>query len=465
MAPMVYRISKRERVLLLILAVIILAALFYQFVLIPQEKAIEKLKEEKADFELERETIQEILSKENSLDKEWKDVKKAYDTEIAKYNLGMDQPELIRMLNSITDSSKIKISGVSFKEPEAMDMEDVDASISEVTFEYKGGYSDLENLLSQLRNNPKKFLIDQLSLNRDKEDVLSGKLALNAISYANAGKDKNGYFYNTEYENQGKEDPFKAYEGYKEISVTDNTDDDDIKADDGYNMDSNEKNEERRTVLADLESDNIYYMGTSSEVTGKVERFGNAKHGKTSVRAEYFISTGYQPEKAYVVLDDQNISIKYPPSSIGIWAFSYGYSPVTVGLRFQDMDGEKIDLDLEKGVNWIGWKYISATPPQDINIYPLKLDRVYMELGADRNDYGVLLFDRIEAAYPENCDNYFEDLESYTFYVVKPGDTIMGISKSFHGTGSGLKYQNLMKDNGLKENSVLETGRILVIRK
>jgi len=130
-------------------------------------------------------------------------------------------------------------------------------------------------------------------------------------------------------------------------------------------------------------------------------------------------------------------------------------------MRFQDMDGRKIYLELAKGVNWTGWQFISASPPQDINIYPLTLDRIYFELEPNRDDYGVMLFDQIEADYPSNKKNEVLEEHNYIFYVVKPGDTLKTISKKFYNTES--YHTKLAKDNALDINDELKAGKVLVI--
>ena len=84
-----------------------------------------------------------------------------------------------------------------------------------------------------------------------------------------------------------------------------------------------------------------------------------------------------------------------------------------------------------------------------------------MQLGANRDDFGVILFDRIEASYPLN-DEEIEEIPGYDFYVVKPGDTLKSISEKFYGTQS--QYKNIMRDNGLSETSVITSGKVLVIR-
>ena len=442
-------ISKKEKNLLLILFTAIVFWVSYKYVLTPQSESLSRLKNEKDVYESQLFETEEFIASENALNREWENLNAEYKMISQKYYPSIDQPEIIHMLNSIIDNGKLEIPSMSFGEPEALEIEGIEANHLDIFLPFRGSFIDLELFLSELSNSPKRFLINQLSLTKENNNMLSGQISMSSFTYEGEKATKDGYFYVNAYNSPSKVNPFTAFEGYVEVPV--------------YSGDPLEDaTEEKRALLADLEDDHIYYMGTSSEVTGKVSRFGTAKYGKTSIRAEYFISTGYQPERAYVVLDDQNINIKYPPPSIGIWAFSYGYSPVTVGLRFQDMDGRKIDVELERGVNWTGWKYISASPPQDINVYPLKLDRVYMELGSNRDDYGVLLFDRIEASYPSEDDKK-EEMASYVFYVVKPGDTLKSISESFYGSES--QYKKLMKDNGLVENTILEAGKVLVIQK
>lgn len=438
-------ISRKEKSLLLLLFSVIILWLFYKFVMTPQEAAIKQLQMDKAMLEKEKVLMQEVLSKDKMINSELEAVRNEYQQTAQKYYYGSDQPELMHMLNGIVDSSKLEIISMSFEKPEKAELEGIDAELSGVALAYKGSFSDLENLLSVLRHSPKRLLIEQLSLDRKDKDKLDGQLTLNAIGYKGSQDNKEGYFYSNGNAAKGKTDPFEAFKGYVEVA-------------DG----TGEGGQEKRALLSDLESDAIYYMAAGSGVTGKVDRIKGGKYGQTSIRAEYYISTGYQPERAYVVLDDQDISMKYPAPAIGVWAYSYGYSPATLGMRFQTLDGEKIDIKLSEGINWIGWKYISAAPPQDVKLYPIKLDRLYMELGPNKDDYGVLLFDRLEASYPNNEEGSAAS-QSFDFYVVQPGDTLMDISERFYG--SKYKYASIMKDNSLVSEEQLEAGKILVIRK
>lgn len=159
-------------------------------------------------------------------------------------------------------------------------------------------------------------------------------------------------------------------------------------------------------------------------------------------------------------LSNRNITIKYPPTTIGLWVYSYGYSPITLGLRMKGQVGEKIDIELSKGISWLGWNYIEASPPADLSLYPLDLDKVYIELEYNRNDWGVLLFDRIEANYPGG--NSIMN-ESFTFYIVEKDDTLDKISMKFYGTTN--KKNIIMKFNELNSDKDIREGKVLAIPK
>ena len=441
-------VSKRERNLLLVLLVAVLAFLAFWFVLTPQGKAIGVLKEEKIHYDNEMAKINETIAKENHINKEFETLNKDFNRLSERYYQEPNQPELIQVLNEIIEEGKLEVSQLSFKDADTIEVEGVKLNALGVSTPIKGTYDDLEHFLTQLRLSDKRLVVDQLTITKDEKDKVSGQIFFNAFAYGGAKPKKDGYFYKNVFAEESKENPFIAFEGYVDSSSSGGSGGD-------------EEEISKRTVLSDLEDDNIFFMGTSPSITGKVRRVNNPKYGKTALRTEYFLSTDYKEERAYIILDNQNISLKYPPSSIGVWAYSYGYSPVSVGMRLQDLDGRKIDVELEKGVGWKGWKFISASPPQDVNLYPLVLDRIYMELGANRDDFGVLLFDRIEAEYSKD-DEEEEESPGYRFYVVKPGDTFISISRMFYGTDS--YYRKIMQDNGITDGSALEAGKVLVIR-
>ncbi|NLN48736.1 MAG: LysM peptidoglycan-binding domain-containing protein, partial [Clostridiales bacterium] len=366
-----------------------------------------------------------------------------------KYYSGINQPDIMYELNKIIYDSNLIIPNISFSNPEKLKLED-DKEVDSIAISlpFKGTYKDLNGFLVKLKENPKKLLVSQLSISRDFGDMLDGHLTLTAFSEGDASDSEGTFYYNNENEPVHTDNPFASFLGEDEY----------------YDILEEEEDTEKRKVIDDLETGKVFFMGTSPEVTGNISKINKAKNGKSSIRFEYFISTNFKEERAFVVLDDRNISFKYPPEALGLWVFSYGYSPVTVGLRFQDLDGRKYNLDIARGIDWLGWKYISSSPIKDLKIYPLKLDRIYVQLEANRDEYGVFLFDGIEASYAKKGEKEEdEELPNYELYMVKPGDTLKSISKSFYGSES--KYKKIAENNGIDANMDLAIGTVLVIEK
>ena len=441
--------SKKEKQLLLLLFTAVLIFIYFKFIITPQQQKLIQLKEMKEDYLSKLSKSDIVLSKEDSLKKQWMDLNTDFKKISENFYRKMEQSKILSQLNKIIDNNNLSVPGISFSGSDTVKIGDLDAENLKISLPFHGSYKELNEFLKDLRKNPEKLLVNQLSLSKSGEGILDGLITLETFAYGDFTDSKDSYFYDNTEEKVYKSDPFdNPFEIFdkNEILDRDLSDFDDVV---------------KRIVIDDLKSNDIHFMSTSSSVTGSVGNFNKSKWGDTSKRLEYFISTNFKEERAYLVLDERDIAFKYPPDSIGIWAYSYGYSPVTIGFRFQDPDGNKIYSELAKGIGWIGWEYIPASPPRDINIYPLKLDRVYLELGANRDDYGVVLFDRIEAYFSDiNEEN--EGEQGYIFYVVKPGDTLKSISEDIYGTQN--KYKNIMWDNGLNESSEIKPGKVLVIR-
>lgn len=447
-------LSKREKNLLILLFLVVIFWIFYRFVFTKQFMKITELKEERNNYYNELLKIENILVKDNAVEKEWEELNKDIVYIQNKYFDNINQPEIMYMLNGITDNNSLRFFGMYFNEPDYAMLDNIETKYIGISIPFEGSYGELRTFLSKLRSLSKRFLVNQLSISKADDGSLIGQISLNVYSYSEILDKGLDSIYKVEVQKVIKEDPFQPYYGYVVESEKENYDD--------FEVDITE-DKESKIILENFEGEEIFFMGTSTDVTGRVSKFNNSKQGKYSLRTEYFISTQYKEERAYILLDDKDINLQYPPSSIGIWIYSYGYSPVSLGFRFQDQEGNKIDLELSKGINWIGWEFIETMPPQDIKLYPLKLDRVYIELGANRDNYGVILFDNIEIEY-NHIENQKENQnKSYFFYLVQHGDTLETISEKVYGTKS--KYKVIMNENGLNKDSVLEAGQILVIPK
>lgn len=446
-------LSRKEKFLIILLIVVVFFWLFNKFVLTAQSAKLDELKQERVSHEEDIMKVNSILGKEKHINEQWSKLNHDVNHITNKYFSDIEQPKILELLNGIIDDGALDIKSMQFFGPDYTSLGEVNTKYLGVSIPFEGTYEDLSKFLSQLGKSPKKLLTSNLSLSKMVDGNLTGQMDLSIYSYDKLMDEYVENAYKPEVRSVIKENPFKPFEGY-----TEETEDTYIGSGTNIYMAT-----EKTTVLEDFEGEEIFFMPSSDSVTGKVSRFTSSKQGKYSLRTEYFISTENKEERAYILLDDKEIILKYPPSSIGIWAHSYGYSPVILGFRFQDQEGNKIDLELSRGVNWMGWEYIEASPPQDIKLYPLKLDRVYLELSSNKDDYGVMLFDNIEAFYLANERESEGIKNSYLFYVVEYGDTFESISEKFYGSKS--RYNAILKQNGLNKNSILEAGQILVIPK
>ena len=125
---------------------------------------------------------------------------------------------------------------------------------------------------------------------------------------------------------------------------------------------------------------------------------------------------------------------------------------------------EFIDVTLSEGISWLGWKYLELSPPEDLSLYPLRVDKVYLQLPYDRDDYGVLVLDKMEAFYRQNPSQGYGDSDgAYIFYLVKVGDTLEGIAKEIYGSREYIR--EIMELNDIRDANSLPVGKVLVLRR
>ena len=120
-------------------------------------------------------------------------------------------------------------------------------------------------------------------------------------------------------------------------------------------------------------------------------------------------------------------------------------------------NNEEYDISISEGISWVGWQYMELALPLELSIYPLKVDKLYVEMTNYRDDHGVLLFDKLEANYPadSNTQGQFN-----TFHVVKEGETLRDISLKYYNTTNKV---DLIKKYNELESDIITPGRILVI--
>jgi len=417
----------------------------------------------KNQYEGEKIRIDAILAKENSIREDYMKLNKQKEKLLLGYFPKIDQAQIIYLLNDIIDSSNLKILNLDFSEPQIEDVAGISMKTMDITFPYKGKYDELIDFLSKLRTSPRKFLVTNLTMdNNDKNDSILGQIRIKVYSLEGMFDEEGDIVAIDTVINIEKQNPFVPFDEYIE-KVEDETLENNTDYINGYSEDLNSVSEKmiKGQLIEGFEFGKTYFMPSSLNVKGNVSRVTKFKEGKYSLRFEYNILAVEEENRAYVDLKEKNIEIKYPPDSIGLWIYSYDYSPVTIGLRFIDQMGEVYDVEASKGVNWQGWRYIEAKPPADISVYPIKLDKIYLELSEGREDFGVILLDGLQCVYSQSAHDSDNTKVNYSFYIVKQGDNLESIAIKYYGKSSKKKL--IMEQNYISGNKDLKPGKILVI--
>lgn len=452
------KLTKNEKSLLTILGLVILILLAYRFIIGPQREKIDDLARKKVQYEDEIAIINRILKNEENIIQEWDKLHRERDLIFSKYFPSLNQPEIIYLLNQLLSNEDVEITDMGFGSPKEEVVEDLAIRTMDISIPYKGNYTGLKEIIESLETSPKKIQIPNLIMDRDGEGQLVGRMELKFYSLEGIADIEDEIAYVDIGNIQGKSNPFLAFDDYvKEDMVEDSPEEDRetgslpgerIGPVEGFQTE----------ILEDFEAGGVYFLPSHDNVKGRVSKSSNSKSEKHTLRLEYNILAVEDENKAYVDLSDRDIILKYPPSNLGLWVHAYSYSPGILGIRFKGQAGEEIDVEMARGINWMGWDYLEMSPPADLSLYPLQVDKIYLELSYYRDDYGVLLLDKLEANYPRSSNKLGA---SFSFYIVEKGDSLDLISQKVYGTSG--KINSILKYNDIKSDKDLGEGRILII--
>ena len=455
------QLTSNEKLLLSLLVVVVFIWLAYKFVLTPQAERLNMLRTQKIEYQEKIISMNETLRKESGIKKEWEELSKEKENIVAKYFPSLDQAQIIYLLNTLMEDENISTRDYNFSRREYENFGDFQVKNMTVSIPYSGNYDGIIDLINRLKNSPRKILIDNITVDKGQDENLNGNIVLKVYSLEGIVESDEKVVH-IEVAEGTKDNPFSSFEGFGNDFNFDYVEDEDI----GQIEEENEIRPYVEVTLLDFEARNSYFLPSHSLVKGNVDLSQNAKSKKSSLRLEYNIIAIEEENRAYIDVSKSNINLKYPPNTIGLWVHSYDYSPVTIGIGLKGQMGEEIFLPFTEGIGWTGWKYLELSPPTDIDLYPLKLDKLYIELPRDRDDMGVILLDKLEAVYSRNIDEEGKDASlsaEYIFHEVQPGETIFSISRKYYGTGSYNK--EIMSLNGIEIDDVLPVGKILVLRK
>lgn len=452
-------LTKNEKFLLIALGFVIFIWAIFSFVLTPQAEKLSILEADKMNFENQIIENTIALEKEKSIDDEWRELDSQRGVILSNYFPKLDQAQIIYLLNDLLEEDNVEISNINFSRPSMENFGDIQANQMSVSIPFTGEYDGVMSIIKALNNSPRKIALDRISMDQN-GNLLSGNMELKIYSLEGIADVDPDIIYIDQASNDGISTPFPPYnEGdFVEDNLGGFPGDMDIDGEGNYVEDKSGK------LLHDFELGYYNFIPSSPLVKGSAISSTNRKSGKYSLRLEYNILALEKENRAYIDISKPTIEFKIPPSSLGLWVNSYGYSPGTLAMTLKGQGGEKIEVDLVEGIRWMGWEYVETRLPEDLKLYPLSVENIYYETPYNSDEYGVLLLDKLQAFYPESGqDSQVLNNEINDFYVVKPGDNLTKISEEKYGTPA---YKNeIMNLNDIKLGETLQVGKVLVLKR
>ncbi len=136
------------------------------------------------------------------------------------------------------------------------------------------------------------------------------------------------------------------------------------------------------------------------------------RQGKSSLKLVYDFTENVSGTKAAYVVANSPLSIFSYPKHIGVWVAGDGGNGWLRGVVVDGLGAKHtIDFTNQGGMNWTGWKYVTATIPTNLEL-PLKFERIYMADPSNLNQKkGTIYFDQLQAVYTLNYEeNLYKDV-------------------------------------------------------
>lgn len=463
-------LTKSEKFLLSALGLVLVVWLSNRFMLVPQANKIEELDVARTNYEIQILEQKTTLLKERTILEEFSTLKEERADILSGYFPTLDQSQIIYLLNDLVNDDRVEIQDMNFTRPNTEQIGELDVRQMEVSIPFNGNYDGIMSVVRSMGNSQRRILVDSLSMDRQDNTKLAGNMNLKIYSLEGLAETDPNIVYIDTANGSGLGTPFGAYSDYVGDGNLDGSGSSDSGNDSsggGSYGDTNDSQIEttRTVMLSDFENKNYNFIPSGVLANANATTSSIKKSGKYSLRLEYNILAVEDENRVFVDLSTSYINLSYPPRSIGIWAYSYGYSPASIGIGFRGQMGEDEYVTLSEGIGWTGWKYLEVSPPSDLSIYPLKVNSFYIDMPKNREDFGVLIIDKMEAIYERNIseDGVVQEIPDNIFYVVKSGDTIEKISLAHYGT---VSYKNeIFKLNEMKSSDVLPVGKVLVLRR
>ena len=467
-------LTKSEKILLTLLATVGIAFLGNQYVLVPQDEKIQALQVDKYELETKIMEMNATLRREDDIKKEWEMLHRERNQILSYYFPTLDQAQIIYLLNDLLPEDQVEIADLNFSRPSSEKLSEMDVYNMGISVPFSGEYSGIEEMVRSIETSPRRMMVDSLSLDRSADNQLSGSMSLKVYSLEGlAEMEEEDVIFVDIADNTSQGTLFSSFDGF--VGSTGSGGTGGSGGTDGGTAGGGTSGggtgvdggtDVKGDVLHSFEWRNYDFVPSHPLVRGQAEPTTIALDGRYAMRLEYNIVGTEEENRAMVDITSQDIELKFPPTDLSIHTYSFTYAPGTVGVRIINQDGEPDFIEVNEGISWLGWGRTRINLPGSVAEYPIKITHIYYEMDKGRDDFGVLVFDKLEAIYPHHVETAYEGTANEPdtiFYEVKPGESVSTISRDVYGT---MEYKNeIMRNNGIQAGDVLPVGKILVLVK
>lgn len=142
------------------------------------------------------------------------------------------------------------------------------------------------------------------------------------------------------------------------------------------------------------------FAGYPQEVTGSVAVVPGGKVNPNAAQLNFDLTGSTATTAAYLTFANGGIPLSARPQKIGVWVNAQAQAPHWVRAQMTDAAGKAYTLEFQQGIDWTGWKYLTADVPQTMTV-PARLEKLYVvETDPSYKTKGTLLFDGLDFQYP-----------------------------------------------------------------
>lgn len=404
------RISQRDKVLLVLLAVIAALAAYYYLGIVPQEEKIANLEADLAMKEAAKSEIELKLASEFNLDKRIEELEKAISETSDNYFGALTQEEVLMLVTKFSEGMPMNFSDLTFSENQ-LDGSQLNQTTANLS--YSGDYDSLMQYLRNTRTFDKKIVIKEVTVQNGLDQGLTGKMQLefNGIpaveSYSVPYKRLVTSQFNPRDLSLG---PFAPYDNFVTLQPTEPVIEDtttpipddfpDGPTGTGTGTGTVQPTYRPKTQIYGFEELTSFFVGNNKDITGYVTRNTRKTAGGFSAEMGFDFITGREFSEANLVFDTTPVMINRQAEYIGLWVHATEASNHGIGVVIIDSRGKEYRVELTQSVDWTAWKEIEAPLPVDIT-YPCMVQRIYVEgIGYGQKLTGKYLFDQLSVAYP-----------------------------------------------------------------